>query len=138
MQRHLRGQIWWCNCSYDVNSSERELDTKDKQRLFNHIQNGIRPVVIISNDTGNKHSETLQVIPCTTAERNLIPTHCIIYIDKRKNTVLCEQTRTINKSDLTHYIATLDGKEMQQIEECIQIALGLKTAATHYEKINIK
>lgn len=134
MQRYLRGQIWWCKNTYDVNTGEREFTTQDKQKLFDHIQKGMRPVLIISNDTGNKFSETLQVIPLTSAEKITLPTHCSLYINKVKNTFLCEQAKTINKSDLTAYMISLDNKEMEMVEECIQVALGLKKT-TKYEKI---
>lgn len=134
MQKFLRGQIWWCNCSYDVNSGDRDVATDDKQKLFNYIQQGMRPVLIISNDTGNKHAGTLQVIPCTSSDKNSLPTHCSLYINKIKNTFLCEQTRTVNKTDMGQYLVTLDEKEMRMIEDCVQIALGLKQP-TRYEKI---
>lgn len=136
MQRYLRGQIWWCNCSYDVNSDDRDYDIDDKQKQFNHIQQGMRPVLIISNDKGNRYSETLQIIPCTSAEKTVLPTHCSLYINKVKNTFLCEQMRTINKTDLKTYMITLDDREMEAIEQCIQISLGL-TKITQYDKINI-
>ena len=137
MQKFLRGQVWWCKCAYDVNSNEREYDIEDKQKLFNHIQQGMRPVLIVSNDTGNKYSDILQVVPCTSAEKITLPTHCSLYINKIKNTFLCEQTRTVNKSDMTTYMITLDEKEMAKIEECISISLGLKKVAK-YEHINLE
>jgi len=136
MQKYLRGQIWWCKNSYDVNNGERELDLTDKQKLFDHIQKGSRPVLIISNDTGNKYSDTLQIIPCTSSEKTNLPTHCSLYINKVKNTFLCEQIKTINKSDLTTYLITLDATEMAKIEECSQIALGI-IKPTQYTKISI-
>lgn len=136
MQRYLRGQIWWCNCSYDVNSEERDYDISDKQEQFNHIQQGMRPVLIISNDQGNKYSDTIQVIPCTSVEKKDLPIHCTLYINKTKNTFLCEQMRTINKSDLRAYMITLDDKEMETIEKCIKVSLGLEKI-TQYDKIYI-
>lgn len=137
MQKFLRGQIWWCKCAYDVNSEERDYNLEDKQQLFNHIQQGMRPVLIVSNDTGNKHSDILQVIPCTSAEKITLPTHCSLYINKIKNTFLCEQIRTVNKSDMTTYMITLDDKEMSKIEECIEISIGLRKT-TKYEQINVE
>lgn len=137
MQRYLRGQVWWCNCSYDVNSDEREMSMQDKQKLFNHIQQGIRPVLIISNDAGNKFASTIQVIPCTTSEKAELPTHFVLYINKQRNTFLCEQMRTVNKCDLGQYMTTLDEKEMAAIDECIMVALGLKKVEPKIEKINI-
>ncbi|MEG1565395.1 MAG: type II toxin-antitoxin system PemK/MazF family toxin [Bacilli bacterium] len=136
MQKYLRGQIWWCNCVYDVNSSDRDIKLGDNQKVFDHIQKGMRPVLIISNDTGNKFSETVQVVPCTSAEKNSLPTHCSFYIDKIKNTFLCEQIRTVNKSDLKTYLISLDDQELSVVEKCFQIALGI-IKPTHFEKITV-
>lgn len=136
MQKFVRGQVWWCKDTYDVLNGERELDRSDKQKLFNHLQKGMRPVLIISNNIGNKFSETLQVIPCTSAVKNTLPTHCSFYINKVRNTFLCEQIKTINKSDLTTYLATLDDKEMEEVERCSQISLGM-IKPTHHEKIHL-
>lgn len=136
MQKYLRGQVWWCKNIYDVNSGERELDLEDKQKLFDHIQKGMRPVLIVSNDTGNKYSDTLQVIPCTASEKTSLPTHCSFYINKIKNTFLCEQIKTINKTDLSAYLITLDDTEMSKVEECFKIALGI-IKPTQFTKISI-
>lgn len=137
MQKYLRGQIWWCNCSYDVNSSERNYDEVEKDKLFEHIQRGMRPVLIVSNNTGNKNSEVVQVIPCTTGDKKSLPTHCSFYLNKQKNTFLCEQMTTVNKNNLRTYMITLDENEMKIVEDCMQIALGLKKKV-NYEKIEIK
>lgn len=132
MQRFVRGQVWWCKDSYDAMNGEREVDTSDKQKLFNHIQKGMRPVLIISNDTGNKFSEILQVIPCTSAiEKTTLPTHCSFYINNIRNTFLCEQIKTVNKADLTAYLVTLNRKEMEEIERCSKISLGLVQPTEH-------
>lgn len=124
MIRYCRGQVWWCKNTYDVNNGERELPS-DNQKLFDHLQKGMRPVLIVSNDTGNKFADILQVVPCTSSEKKSLPTHCSFYIDKVKNTFLCEQIKTVNKSDLTSYLTTLEYKEMSAVEHCLKIALGI-------------
>ena len=134
MQRYLRGQIWWCKNTYDVNSAEREIDTRDSQKLFDHLQKGMRPVLIVSNNIGNRHSEILQVIPCTTADKNSLPTHYTFFLNKTKNTLLCEQIKTVNKSDMMNYMTTFDEKEMEGVERCMNIALGLEKI-TNYNRI---
>ena len=137
MQKYLRGQIWWCKNTYDVNNGERDVEGLDNQKLFDHIQKGMRPVLIISNDIGNKFSEIVQVIPCTSAEKTSLPTHCSFYINKIKNTFLCEQIRTVNKLDLSTYLITLDEKEMSEVERCVQIAIGV-LKPTHYERVVVE
>ena len=136
MVRYLRGQIWWCKNTYDVNSNERELPT-DSQKLFDHLQKGMRPVLIVSNDTGNKFADILQVVPCTSSEKKALPTHCSFYIDRTKNTFLCEQLKTVNKSDLTNYLTTLESKEMAVVENCLKIALGIPVHPQE-EKISLE
>lgn len=136
MQRYLRGQIWWCDCSYDVNSDDRNYNIEDKQAQFNHIQQGMRPVLIVSNNQGNKYSETVQIIPCTSSDKKELPTHCSFYINRTKNTFLCEQMRTVNKSDLRTYMITLDEREIETVEKCIKISLGLEQV-TQFDKIHI-
>lgn len=136
MQKYLRGQIWWCACSYDVNSDERNYSIDDKQEQFNHIQYGMRPVLIVSNDIGNRYSEIVQVVPCTSSDKKELPTHCSLYIGKTKNIFLCEQMRTVNKSDLKVYMTTLDNKELTLVERCIKVSLGMEKI-THFDKIHI-
>ena len=123
MQRFLRGQIWWSkpNASVDMNS----LTPKERTALFGNIQQGIRPVIIVSNNTGNRNSQILQIVPCTTAFKKPLPTHCTLYIGDKLNTVLCEQLTTIKKSDLYNYVGTVDANEMQELDNCLKISLGM-------------
>lgn len=137
MQKYLRGQVWWCDCSYDINSESRNYSNIKKDKLFEHIQRGMRPVLIVSNDTGNRLSGVVQVVPCTTAEKKTLPTHCSLYIGKQKNTFLCEQMTTISQNNLKQYLITLDDFEMRLIERCIQISLGIEKPVD-YEKIVVK
>jgi len=126
MIRYRRGQIWWCSNSYDVNSGDRDVSgITDNQKLYDHIQRGMRPVLIVSNDTGNKFADIVQIVPCTSSEKKSLPTHYSVYIDKVKNTFLCEQLRTVNKTDLKNYLTTLEEKEMEAVERCLKVALGI-------------
>lgn len=94
-------------------------------------QGGIRPVLVIQNDTGNKHSPTTIVAAITSKEEKAkLPTHvevgsCGV---ERKSLALLEQIRTIDKSRLIKYVGELDGATVKEINEAISISLGLKRA----------
>ena len=70
-------------------------------------QGGIRPVIVIQNDTGNKHAPTLIVATVTTRihKKANMPTHFVIYDNpafKEASVVQLEQIRTIDKLSLIH------------------------------------
>lgn len=94
-------------------------------------QGGIRPVLVIQNDTGNKHSPTTIVAAITSKEEKAkLPTHvevgsCGV---ERKSLALLEQIRTIDKSRLIKYVGELDGATVKDVNEAISISLGLKRA----------
>ena len=94
-------------------------------------QGGIRPVLVIQNDTGNKHSPTTIVAAITSKEEKAkLPTHvevtnCGV---ERKSLALLEQIRTTDKSRLIKYVGELDGATVKEINEAIGISLGLNRA----------
>ena len=94
-------------------------------------QNGCRPVLIIQNDIGNKHSSTViaAVITGQTTSKSQIPTHCYIKAQQgleRDSLVLLEQIRTIDKLRLREYIGTLNDEIMDKIDNALSISVGLK------------
>ena len=94
-------------------------------------QGGIRPVLIIQNDTGNKYSPTVIAAAITSQTgKNKLPTH--IEIGSRENglkadsVVLAEQIRTIDKSRLKEKIGHInDSDVMTQVNNAIGISFGL-------------
>ena len=99
-------------------------------------QIGFRPVLIIQNDTGNKHSRTVivAVITSKTTSKTKIPTHCLIKKQQglgRDSLVLLEQVRTIDKSRLKEYIGTLDSEAMSKVDKALAISVGLKGGASY-------
>ena len=112
LQKYLRGQVWW-----QKPSTIKQLG----------IQNDGRPVVIISNNSGNRFSPAITVIPFTTADKKPLPTHVkVLMEDGKVSTVLCEQLRTISTDLLEDYIGTLDNTKLTEIEGATLIALGFK------------
>lgn len=93
-------------------------------------QGGIRPVVIIQNDMGNKYSPTA-IIAAITSQQNKtnLPTHVQILCDinlPKNSVVLLEQIRTIDKKRLRDKVGSLDGKTMRKIDRSLIISLNLQ------------
>lgn len=91
-------------------------------------QSGIRPVVVIQNDSGNRFSTTIIISPLTSSKKKNIPTHTFIKSrdDLKENSIaLLEQMRTIDKSRLIRKIGELTPLEMERINKCICISLGV-------------
>ncbi len=93
-------------------------------------QGGVRPVLIIQNDIGNRFSPTV-IIAAITAQiqKAKLPTHVEIdakrYGFERDSVILLEQIRTIDKQRLTDKITQLDEEMMEKVDEAVQISLGL-------------
>ena len=93
-------------------------------------QGGVRPVLIIQNDIGNRFSPTVIVAAITAQiEKAKLPTHIEIAAKKygfdRDSVILLEQLRTIDKQRLTDKITHLDRPMMRKVDEALQISLGL-------------
>lgn len=96
-------------------------------------QGGVRPVLIIQNDVGNQHSPTTIVAAITGQMcKAKLPTH--VDLAGRENglsknsVVLVEQVRTIDKKRLKERICTLDKNIMEQVDQALQISMGLRAA----------
>lgn len=93
-------------------------------------QGGVRPVLIIQNDIGNRFSPTVIVAAITAQiQKAKLPTHVEIdaarYGFERDSVILLEQVRTIDKQRLTDKITHLDEEMMEKVDEALQISLGL-------------
>ncbi|MFC5701856.1 type II toxin-antitoxin system PemK/MazF family toxin [Cohnella faecalis] len=93
-------------------------------------QGGVRPVLVIQNDIGNRFSPTV-IIAAITAQiqKAKLPTHVEIEAKthgmERDSVVLLEQIRTIDKQRLTDKITHLDDETMRKVDEALQISVGL-------------
>ena len=94
-------------------------------------QGGVRPVLIIQNDMGNKYSPTVIAAAITSQiNKNKLPTHIEIDSEefglKSDSVVLTEQIRTIDKSRLKEKIGHIDDEEvMNKINNAIGVSFGL-------------
>lgn len=94
---------------------------------MNHgnVQSGIRPVVIIQNDTGNKYSPTVIVSPMTSKNKKPMPTHCFTWATGIKSTILTEQVKTIDKSWLGMKLGQLTPRELEYLNKALAVSIGL-------------
>lgn len=94
-----------------------------------HEQGGIRPVLIIQNNWGNKYSPTIIVAPLTSVQKRLdLPTHVCLTKDKLNNldlnsVVLLEQIKTIDKSGLYSKIGEICKEDLEKVNNAIKISL---------------
>lgn len=93
-------------------------------------QGGVRPVLIIQNDIGNRFSPTVIVAAITAQiQKAKLPTHVEIDAEAhgfdRDSVILLEQIRTIDKQRLTDKITHLDDESMRKVDEALQVSVGL-------------
>ena len=95
-------------------------------------QGGVRPVVVLQNNVGNRHSPTLIVAAITSnTHKARLPTHVAVDGSSnglyRKSVVLLEQVRTIDRARLREHIGALDETEMARIDAALEISVGLSS-----------
>lgn len=93
-------------------------------------QGGVRPVLVIQNDIGNRFNPTAIVAAITAQiQKAKLPTHVEInakrYGFERDSVILLEQIRTIDKQRLTDKITHLDDEMMEKVDEALQVSLAL-------------
>lgn len=82
-----------------------------------------RPVLVVSNDMGNKHATIVTVVPLSRTYKGL-PTQCEV-VAKGISYAKCESITTVSKERIGEYIRTASRDEMKEIERCIAVALGM-------------
>ena len=92
-------------------------------------QGGIRPVVIIQNDRGNRYSPTVIVVAVTTRRKKpQLPVHVLLTREesglKEDSIVLTEQVRTLEKTRLTRYLGTVTAQAMKRIDRALGMSIG--------------
>ncbi len=94
-------------------------------------QGGIRPVLIVQNNVGNRYSPTVIAAAITSRqEKAKLPTHIPIVADNcglsKDSVVLLEQIRTIDKQRLKEKMGTVDEGSMNRVNNAISISFGLQ------------
>lgn len=93
-------------------------------------QGGVRPVLVVQNDVGNKYSPTVIIAAITSQlSKAKLPTHIELNKDKynlaKDSVVLLEQIRTLDKRRLKEKIGVIDNLTMQKVDVAIMISLGI-------------
>jgi len=93
-------------------------------------QGGIRPVLIVQNDVGNKYSPTVIAAAITSQrDKTKLPTHIQVNADNsglaKDSIVLLEQIRTIDKQRLKEKMGSLDDNSMNMINQALSVSFGL-------------
>ena len=104
----------------------------DLRPVVGSEQGGVRPVLIIQNDVGNKHSPTVICAAITSQmHKAKLPTHvelkCKEYALAKDSVVLLEQLRTIDKKRLKDKVCHLDNNILLKIDKALEISLELYT-----------
>ena len=104
----------------------------DLRPVIGSEQGGVRPVLVIQNDTGNRHSPTVIVAAITSKMNNAkLPTHVELNTRQcqivRDSVILLEQLRTIDKQRLRDKICHLDERSLQRVNEALRVSLELDT-----------
>lgn|SRR5690625_570197 len=107
-----------------------EVYFADLSPVVGSEQGGVRPVLVIQNDIGNRFSPTVIVAAITAQiQKAKLPTHVEIKAEKhgfeRDSVILLEQIRTLDKQRLTDKITKLDAETMKKINHALEISLGL-------------
>lgn len=104
----------------------------DLRPVVGSEQGGVRPVLIIQNDMGNRYSPTV-ICAAITSKMNKakLPTHILLdsenYGIVKDSVILLEQVRTIDKSRLKEKVCHLDDKVLKEINKALEISLALDT-----------
>ena len=104
----------------------------DLRPVVGSEQGGVRPVLVIQNDAGNRHSPTVIVAAITSRmNKAKLPTHVEVSAERygivKDSVILLEQVRTIDKSRLREKICHLESDIMRKIDRALLISLSLDT-----------
>ena len=113
----------------DASVKRGDIFYADLSPVVGSEQGGTRPVLIVQNDTGNRHSPTVIAAAITSQTgKAKLPTHIELssadYHLPKNSVVLLEQIRTLDKRRLKEKITTIDDGKMKEVNRAILISLG--------------
>ncbi len=117
-----------------INIKRGDIYYADLSPVIGSEQGGLRPVLIIQNDVGNRYSPTVIAAAITSRMgKTRLPTHIDIYAEKaglaKDSVILLEQIRTLDKRRLKEKMGHLDDAVMAQVNSAIAVSFGIGTAA---------
>lgn len=107
-----------------------EVFYADLSPVVGSEQGGVRPVLIVQNEIGNRHSPTVIAAAITSRQdKNRLPTHISVRADRcglaKDSIILTEQIRTLDKRRLRERMGRVDGAVMEQVDAAIAVSFGL-------------
>lgn len=122
-----------------MNIKRGDIYYADLSPVVGSEQSGIRPILVIQNDIGNKFSPTIIGVPITSKAKINMPTHISIEGNKygldKDSIILTEQIRTLDKTRLKEKVGKLDKKTLLQVKRAIEISCGLRGKLSFEEYI---
>lgn len=122
MSEIKRGEIYWSDLSPVIGSE----------------QAGVRPILIIQNDIGNKYSRTVIVAIITKQDKKNLPTHVKLskeqYSLEYDSVIMLEQIRTIDKWRIGDKITSLDPVKLREVDEKLTVSLGIESFLVKIEE----
>lgn len=108
-----------------------EIYYSDLSPVVGSEQGGVRPVLVLQNDIGNRYSPTVIVAAITTqVQKSKLPTH--VWLPKEEtplthdSVILLEQVRTIDKQRLQDRVSRVRPARMKEVDHALKISFGLK------------
>ncbi len=113
-----------------MNIKRGEIYYADLSPVIGSEQGGIRPVLIVQNDVGNRYSPTVIAAAITSQrDKTKLPTHISVEASDcglaKDSIVLLEQVRTIDKQRLKERMGSLDVASMGQVDKALSVSFGL-------------
>ena len=113
-----------------MNIKRGEIYYADLSPVIGSEQGGIRPVLIVQNDVGNRYSPTVIAAAITSQrDKTKLPTHISVEASDcglaKDSIVLLEQVRTIDKQRLKERMGSLDLASMGQVDKALSVSFGL-------------
>lgn len=114
----------------DLIVKKGDLYFADLSPVVGSEQGGVRPVLVVQNDVGNKYSPTIIVAAVTSqTQKSKLPTHVELAATQgglsKNSVVLLEQLRTIDKQRLKERIGTLSEAQIPSVNEALSVSLGI-------------
>lgn len=113
-----------------MNVKRGEIYYADLSPVIGSEQGGVRPVLIVQNDIGNRYSPTVIAAAITSQrDKTRLPTHISVEANDcglaKDSIVLLEQVRTIDKQRLKERMGSLDMASMGQVDKALSVSFGL-------------
>lgn len=113
-----------------VNVRRGDIYYADLSPVVGSEQGGLRPVLIVQNDVGNRYSPTVIAAAITSkTSKSKLPTHIEVFADRcglaKDSVILLEQIRTLDKTRLKEKMGHLDETVMNRVNNAITVSFGL-------------